>query len=50
MKGDRVEYKIFGAGVVLSAVPLGGDTLVEINFDKLGVKKAMANYAPMKKL
>lgn len=49
-KGDRVEHKIFGAGVVLSAVPLGGDTLVEINFDKLGVKKAMANYAPMKKL
>ncbi|NLC79240.1 MAG: ATP-binding domain-containing protein, partial [Ruminococcaceae bacterium] len=49
-KGERVEHKIFGTGTVLSATPLGGDTLVEIEFDKAGVKKAMANYAPMKKL
>ncbi len=49
-KGDRVEHKIFGLGTVLSATPLGGDTLVEISFDTQGVKKAMANYAPMKKI
>jgi len=49
-KGDVVEHRIFGQGVVLDARALGGDTLVEIDFEKVGVKKAMANYAPMKKI
>ncbi len=48
--GDKVEHKIFGPGVVLSATPLGGDTLVEVDFERHGRKKAMANYAPMKKI
>ncbi|MEA4911295.1 MAG: 3'-5' exonuclease, partial [Oscillospiraceae bacterium] len=48
--GDRVEHKIFGAGVVVSATPLGGDTLVEVDFEQHGRKKTMANYAPMKKV
>ncbi len=47
--GDRVVHRIFGAGTVLSAKPLGGDVLVEVDFDTVGIKKAMANYAPMKK-
>ncbi len=49
-KGDTVDHKKFGKGVVLSAVSAGQDTLVEIDFEKAGVKKAMANYAPMKNL
>ena len=48
--GDRVEHKIFGPGVVVSATPLGGDLLLEIDFDRSGVKKAMANYAPLTKI
>lgn len=48
--GDTVEHRIFGRGTVVSARPLGGDTLVEVDFEKVGVKKAMANYAPMKKV
>jgi DNA helicase-2/ATP-dependent DNA helicase PcrA len=48
--GDRVEHRIFGKGTVLAARPLGGDTLVEVEFDTVGFKKAMANYAPMKKI
>ncbi len=48
--GDRVDHKIFGAGTVLSAMPVGGDLLLEIDFDKSGRKKTMANYAPLKKL
>ena len=27
-----------------------GDCIVEIQFDRVGVKKTMANYAPLKKL
>lgn len=49
-KGDAVEHRIFGRGVVLDARQLGGDTLVEVDFENVGVKKAMANFAPMKKL
>lgn len=48
--GEVIEHRLFGRGVILSASPLGGDTLLEINFDKGGVKKAMANYAPIKKI
>ncbi|MEA5051607.1 MAG: 3'-5' exonuclease [Oscillospiraceae bacterium] len=48
--GDVVEHKIFGRGVVVSAAPLGGDTLVEVDFERHGRKKTMANYAPMKKV
>jgi DNA helicase-2/ATP-dependent DNA helicase PcrA len=50
MPGDLVEHRIFGRGMVLDARPLGGDMLVEIDFETAGVKKAMANYAPMKKI
>lgn len=48
--GELVEHKVFGRGVVLSATPVAGDTIVEIRFDGAGVKKTMANYAPLKKL
>ena len=45
--GDKVEHKVFGRGVVLKATPAAGDTIVEIQFEKAGVKKTMANYAPL---
>ncbi len=45
--GDVVEHKVFGRGTVLKATPAAGDTIVEIRFDTVGVKKTMANYAPM---
>lgn len=48
--GERVEHKVFGRGVVLKATPIAGDTIVEIRFEKVGVKKTMANYAQLKKL
>ena len=48
--GDRVNHKVFGNGTVLSARPMSGDILLEIQFDSAGVKKAMANYAPMEKI
>ena len=48
--GDLVEHKVFGRGKVLKATPIAGDCIVEIQFDRVGVKKTMANYAPLTKL
>lgn len=45
--GDKVEHKVFGRGVVLKATPAAGDTIVEIQFERAGIKKTMANYAPL---
>ncbi|MDR0222491.1 MAG: UvrD-helicase domain-containing protein [Oscillospiraceae bacterium] len=48
--GDRVRHGIFGDGVVIGAVPMGGDVLLEIAFDKVGTKKIMANFAKVEKI
>ena len=48
--GDQVDHKVFGRGKVLKVTPVAGDTIVEIQFEKVGVKKTMANYAPIKKV
>ena len=48
--GDTVSHKAFGTGVVLSAKPVGNDSLLEIAFEDAGTKKIMANFAKMTKL
>ncbi len=48
--GERVRHKIFGEGMILSAVPMGNDTLLEIAFDTKGTKKIMANFTSLDKL
>ena len=48
--GDTVKHVTFGIGVVLTVKPMGGDTLYEIAFDKVGTKKLMATYARLTKL
>ncbi len=50
MVGDRVNHRVFGDGTILSVTELSSDMLLEIDFDTRGVKKTMANYAPLKKL
>ena len=47
--GDTVGHKLFGTGVVLSAQPMGNDTLLAIAFEKAGTKKLMANFARLTK-
>jgi len=51
-KGDMVLHQAFGKGLVISALPMGNDALLEIAFDEIGTKKLMANTAMshMKKL
>lgn len=48
--GDTVRHKTFGTGVVLSAMPMGNDVLLEIAFDRAGTKKLMSNFAKLEKL
>jgi DNA helicase-2/ATP-dependent DNA helicase PcrA len=48
-KGDNVFHKTFGLGTVLSASPMGNDTLLEISFERVGKKKLMANFARLEK-
>ena len=47
--GDRVSHKTFGLGTVMSVVKMGNDSLVSIEFDNVGVKKLMANFANLQK-
>ena len=46
--GQTVEHKTFGRGLIISAKPMGNDTLLEIAFDGAGTKKLMANFAKLK--
>ena len=47
--GDSVVHKTFGTGMILSASPMGNDTLLEIAFENVGTKKLMANFARLQK-
>jgi DNA helicase-2/ATP-dependent DNA helicase PcrA len=44
-KGDSVEHKAFGKGMVLSIQKMGGDALIEIAFDNVGTKRLMLKSA-----
>ena len=48
--GDRVNHRKFGEGTVISAAPLGNDTLLEISFDTSGTKKLAAAFAKITKI
>ena len=44
-KGETVEHKSFGRGLIVSMTPMGGDFLVEIAFDNVGTKRLMLKAA-----
>ena len=46
--GMDVEHRTFGEGVILSVKPMADDSMLEINFKGVGIKKLMANYAKLK--
>lgn len=43
--GDRIRHKAFGEGTVVSLKPMGGDCLIEMEFDSVGKKKLMLRAA-----
>lgn len=48
--GEKVSHKIFGNGVIVSVVEMSSDQLLEVRFDKTGIKKLMAKFAPLQKI
>lgn len=48
--GDVVAHSVFGKGEVLKITPMGNDHLIEVQFDKAGLKKIMANFAKLTKI
>jgi len=44
-KGDMVNHKAFGKGMVIATQKAGGDVLVEIAFDNVGTKRLMLKFA-----
>ena len=43
--GDKVSHKAFGPGEIVKKTPMGGDALVEIEFEKVGTKRLMLKVA-----
>jgi hypothetical protein len=39
---------MFGKGEILSASPMGGDVLYEIEFENGSIKRLMGNFAKLK--
>jgi DNA helicase-2/ATP-dependent DNA helicase PcrA len=44
-KGDMIRHTVFGMGMIVSILPMGGDALVEIAFDGVGTKRLMLKAA-----
>ena len=43
--GDTVKHKAFGMGKIVKKTPMGGDALVEIEFQTVGTKRLMLKVA-----
>ncbi len=48
--GQTVEHKAFGVGEIKKVTPMSSDTMLEIEFESVGAKKMMANFAKLKVL
>ncbi len=44
-KGQKVLHKAWGMGVIQEITPMGGDMLLQIEFEKVGSKLMMAKTA-----
>ncbi len=49
-RGDSVEHKKFGRGIITDAIPVGNDVKLEIAFENAGTKTLLAVYANLTKL
>ena len=43
--GDHVKHRAFGSGVITKVTPMGGDALLEIEFESAGLKRLMLRAA-----
>lgn len=49
-KGDIVQHGVFGRGQVEKVLDTSDDQILTVRYDKVGVKKTMANFAPLTKI
>jgi DNA helicase-2/ATP-dependent DNA helicase PcrA len=50
-KGDRVDHKKFGRGVVTGTlIGRGGDLEIFVQFETVGVKQLLVKFAPLARL
>lgn len=47
--GDVVKHGKFGTGRIISSINMGNDSMLEIDFDNVGTKKLMKNFAGLEK-
>ena len=45
--GQRVRHATFGEGIVIDSEPAGGDTIVTVAFEELGLKRLMSGIAKL---
>ena len=48
--GEKVLHNMFGEGIIVSVKKMSNDAMLEVNFDNVGTKKIMANFAKLTKL
>lgn len=48
--GERVSHKTFGNGTIIGVTKMSTDQMIEIEFDNIGKKKLMANFAKLTKI
>ena len=48
--GQRVRHKVFGDGVITAVTEMSSDSMLEVEFETVGKKKLMANYANLKEI
>jgi len=48
--GQRVQHTTFGEGLVIESRADGGDEIVTVNFEGVGLKRLMASVAPLERL
>ncbi len=48
--GDKVRHSHFGEGMVVSVAKEGKDTVVTVAFPGQGIKRFLAEYAPLAKV
>lgn len=48
--GQRVRHRVFGDGVITAVTEMSSDSMLEVEFETVGKKKLMANYANLKEI
>ena len=45
--GQKIKHNTFGCGIIVKITPMGNDKMLEIEFESIGNKKIMSNFAKL---